>query len=125
MIYEPESLEFHVLLIASDDWIQLADVVSTAHFDVGIEKGEPLFVAVQHCLSELLHQGFVLIGELNASGETDNTSLAFQAWTGSPESTIARVIGEWRALGRWPDLNEICWLDLTSEGIEFARALTK
>ncbi len=123
MTYQPKSLEYEILSLALYDWIQLSETLSVAHFVVGVEEGEALFEAVRASFLELLSNGLVLIGDLKATKDDGRVSATFVPWTGSPEENTNRVIAEWRTLDRWPGLDEVCWLDLTDKGVDFARRL--
>jgi hypothetical protein len=53
----------------------------------------------------------------------DEGLLCVQSWGLSADDTIKRIEDEWRALGRSPNLGEVCWLELTDVGRAEARAV--
>ncbi len=105
-------LEREVMDHGLDDIIQLEEIVSIARFDIGVEVGSELFMIVKNCLVFLLNEGLAIFGDLDDS----KAPLTIEPWPGSGDAIAERVITEWKALGREPNLNEIGWLELTHKG---------
>jgi hypothetical protein len=114
-----DQLEREILSRGLDDIIQLAEIVSVARFNVGIEDGAELFDVVARCLRVLVGQGLAVVGDV----DDGRPPLTVTPWSGDAESIAERAIGGWKALGRTPNLGEICWLELTPEGRHRAREL--
>jgi len=112
-----ERLKGEVLNRGRDDIIQFAELVSIARFDLEIAEGPPLVECVKGCLLDLLNEGLSVIGDLDESGPR----LKVRPSLGSADSIVDRVIQEWHALGRPPNLAEICWIELTDKGRDVAR----
>jgi hypothetical protein len=53
----------------------------------------------------------------------DVTLDGFKDWDTAPNEVLERVEREWVALGRAPNLGEICWLSNTEAGDKRARGL--
>jgi len=114
------TLEHEILSRGLDDIIQLAEVVSVARFVVGIPDGPDLFAAVADCMRGLVAEGLAVVGDLEDSGAPP---LVIRPWPGNADAIVERTILEWKKLGRGPNLNEICWLELTDLGRETAQDL--
>jgi hypothetical protein len=61
----------------------------------------------------LLRQGLMTAGDVSDEG--------FREWGIGPEESMSRIEHEWRALGRLPSLDEVCWLSNTERGDSVAR----
>ena len=107
-----DQLEREILVRGVDDVIQLAEMVSGAHFEVGIDFGEDMFNAIAGCISSMVRNGLAEVGGL----EPDGPTLQFVAWPGGADEVVRRVLTEWKLLGRDPNLSEVSWLSLTEKG---------
>ena len=56
----------------------------------------------------------VLRSDLMKAG--DVTKDGFKEWSMTSTAALERIAREWNALGRSPNLGEICWLSNTSKG---------
>ncbi len=99
----------NILANGADDWVPL--VVLVRQFDATL-AGEALLRSCISVVEEGLTSGWVMVGDLNPR---------FVAWPLTTASVLARIEQEWRALGRAPELGEICWLANTPAGNERAR----
>lgn len=108
-----------ILIHGYDDVIQLAEMVSVAHFDLGISFGDDMYVAVAECIRSLLVDGLAEIGDLVPDGPT----LLFERWAMAPSEVVDTVLSKWKALGRDPNLGEVSWLALTEKGSSVASPL--
>jgi hypothetical protein len=75
--------------------------------------------ATTEAISELVGSGYAIVGDV----VRDEGLLCVQSWGLGAAETIKRVEDEWRALGRMPNLGEVCWLELTDAGRAKAREL--
>jgi hypothetical protein len=101
-----------ILIRAHRDVIQLAQVISVAHFDLGVHFGDDMFDAVAAFASLVIGNNWMIVGDLDLS----ETSTLIRPWTGDVETQVNRIIADWKALGRRPNLAEVCWFDLTEHG---------
>jgi hypothetical protein len=113
-------LEREILIHAHRDVIQLVEVISVAHFDLGVPFGDPVFAAVAEFVLSVIGNDVMIAGDLDLSEDYPNF---IRPWTGDAETIKDRIISEWRSLGRNPELAEICWFDLTERGSVIADEL--
>jgi len=66
-------------------------------------------------VEELLGQGWFEVGFPTSDGR------GFEPWNSAPDVSIARINKEWDALGQEPNIGEIVWFNLTSNGEMEAR----
>src|SRR6266404_2903947 len=71
-------LEQEILSRGLDDIIQLAEIVSVARFNLGIEEGPDLFAAVEDCFRALVGGRLAIVGDLDDSG----SPLVIRPWSG-------------------------------------------
>lgn len=115
-----ESLENEILKRGLEDIIQLAEIISVAHFILKIDMGPTMYSAVSECIHSLLSRDLAIVGDLDDS----SLPLIVVSWPGDADAIVDRVIGDWKSLRRSPGLSEICWLELTEEGLRLGRELT-
>jgi len=113
------SLEGEILSRGLDDIIQLAELVSIARFEVGVDEGPQLFDVVEVALCDLVEEGLARIGDLDDS----HAPLTVVPWVGDVATIVGRAISAWRTLGREPNLAEVCWLELTPLGRQRAKEM--
>jgi hypothetical protein len=115
-------LEREILVRGFRDHIQLAEIISVAHFDLGIDFGDDMYATVGDSLRWLLGEGLAEIGDLMSK---DGKTLVFVRWPGGGDAdqVVRIVLEKWRALGRDPNLNEVSWLSLTEKGRTLAAEL--
>jgi hypothetical protein len=97
-----------------DDWVDLCGVTSAVQEKLGV-SGEALLQTTLAVVNEILTTGLMTVGVLSS----DMTS--FIPWQSAVPEALARIEREWRALGRDPNLWEICWFANTAAGNERAR----
>jgi hypothetical protein len=112
-------LEREILIRAHEDVIQFAQVISVAHFDLGIPFGSEMIEAVTTFASSVIEGDLMIAGDLDLS---DGTSL-IRPWLGDAPIVVERILSEWEDLGRKPELAEVCWFDLTDHGEVVAEEL--
>jgi len=97
-----------VLKRGLDDWIQAAEVVAVVQsIDSEASVAEVQRVALE-VIDELVCGDFMRAGDVTAEGFTE--------WPMTPSSACRRIRTSWNALGRLPELGEICWLANTPRG---------
>ena len=99
-----------------DDWIQASEVQSIAMEFGGadtVEKRRDLSLEI---IRTLLREGLVEIGMVYAHE-------GFVPWLSGVDESMQRIIREWSALPKGPNIGDICWLNLTQKGEAAARAL--
>ena len=57
--------------------------------------------------------GYAIVGDV---AKDDEGVLYISSWGLGSADTIKRIEDEWRALGRLPNLGDVCWLELTESG---------
>jgi hypothetical protein len=101
--------------------LQLDEMASVARRHLGESPSEPDVIrATTEVISDLLGSGYAIVGDV----VKDEGLLCVRSWGLSNADTIKRVEDEWRALGRSPNLGEVCWLELTAVGRAEAQALS-
>jgi hypothetical protein len=103
-----------VLKRGLDDWIQAAEVASVVQ---SIEE-QPTSADIRRVALEVVDE--LVRGEFMKAG--DVTSDGFTEWTVTPAEAIEMIVREWSALGRSPELGEVCWLSNTIKGDQRARS---
>ncbi len=100
--------------------LQLDEMASVARRHLGGSPSEPDVIrATTEVVSDLLGSGYAIVGDV----VKDEGLLCVQSWGLGADDTIKRIEDEWRALGRPPNLGEVCWLELTDAGRAKAREL--
>ncbi len=112
-------LSLVILYQGIDDIIQLAETVSIARFWIGIPDDAELLTVIRDCYRDLIRDGLAIVGDLDLN-ESEDWDLV-RPWIGEAQEIADRVITEWKALERNPNLGEICWLELTDKGRTTAR----
>jgi len=115
-----EALRSELLDRGLSDMLQLSEMISVAqdHLGGSLSEGE-IMQATTGVIGELVDSGYAIVGDV----VRDEGLLCVQSWGLSVAGTIKRVEDEWRALGRMPNLGEVCWLELTDAGRTEARQL--
>ena len=102
--------------------LQLGEMASVArrHYPDAASEADVVRVTTD-VISELLSSGYAIVGDVV---KDDEGLLCVRSWGLSATDTVKRIEDEWRALGRPPNLGEVCWLELTEAGRAQARALS-
>jgi hypothetical protein len=102
------------------DMLQLDEMASVARRHLGGSPSEAeVMQATTEVVGELVGSGYAIVGDVIR----DEGLLCVRSWGLGVSETIERVEDEWRALGRPPNLGDVCWLELTDAGRAEARAL--
>lgn len=97
-----------------DDILQLCEMASVARRHLGGSPSEAEVVQVTtEIIGELLDAGYAIVGNV---AKDDEGILYISSWGLESADTIKRIEDEWRALGRPPNLGDVCWLELTESG---------
>ena len=86
------------------DWLGLWVVVLIARSALGPIGDRELRQSVLKGIGQLLDLDEIELGFPTRDGR-------FVPWTNAPEDALARIEGEWEALGRDPNIGEIVWLN--------------
>jgi hypothetical protein len=97
-----------------DDWIQAAEVAAVVQSANKQATSSDIRRVSLEVVAELVR------GELMKAG--DVTSDGFTEWSMTPAEAVERIVMAWNALGRSPELGEICWLANTKTGDLRARS---
>ena len=101
--------------------LQVSEMASVARRHLGGSPDEADVIrATTEVVGELVGSGYAIVGD----AIKDEGLLCVQSWGLGAAETIKRVEDEWRALGRMPNLGEVCWLELTDAGRTEARMLS-
>ncbi len=115
-----QALRNELLNRGLSDMLQLDEMASVARRHLGGSPSEAdVMRATTEVIGELLSPGYAIVGD----AVRDEGLLCVQSWGLGGAETIGRIEDEWRALGRPPNLGEVCWLELTDAGRAEARAL--
>lgn len=96
-----------------DDWIQAAEVASIVQSIEGSSTSTDVCDASLAVIAGILHQELMRAGDVTVDG--------FKEWKMTSTEALDRISRDWKALGRFPNLGEICWLSNTSKGDQKAR----
>jgi hypothetical protein len=99
-----------------DDWVHAAELVFVA-ISVGgaVTDAEIRDLSIE-ILRKVIKEGLMEVGDLTTQG--------FHAWDLPADEALDRIEREWNALGRPPDIAEICWLSNTEAGDKRAHQLS-
>lgn len=99
-----------------DDWVDAAEVASIAMNTGGARSPDDIRDLSLRTIRHVVEAGLAEIGEVTVHD-------GYRKWDMPPEAALERVEREWLALGRGPDLGELCWLCNTQAGDERGRLL--
>lgn len=97
-----------------EDILQLSEMASVTrrHLDGSPSEAE-VMQATTEIVGELMDAGYAIVGDV---AKDDKGILYISSWRLRSADTIKRIEDEWRALGRPPNLGDVCWLELTESG---------
>lgn len=97
-----------------EDILQLSEMASVArrHLSGSPSEAEVMQVTTE-IIGELMDAGYAIVGNV---AKDDVGVLYICSWGLGSAGTIKRIEDEWRALGRPPNLGDVCWLELTESG---------
>ncbi len=104
-----------LLLRGADDWVMATDVAWITKSAGGATTDEQILETAVRIIGIVVDQGLMKIGDVTGGG--------FFEWDLSPDEAVEKVEREWRALGRLPDLGDVCWLANTDAGDDRAKAV--
>jgi hypothetical protein len=97
-----------------DDILQLDEMASVARRHLGGSPSEDeVMRATIETIGELVDAGYAIVGDV---ARDDEGILYISSWGSESADTIKRIKDEWLALGRPPNLGDVCWLELTESG---------
>lgn len=97
-----------------EDILQLDEMASVARRHLGGSPSEDEVMRVTtEIIGELVDAGYAIVGDV---AKDDEGILYISSWGLGSADTIKRIEDEWRALGRPPNLGDVCWLELTESG---------
>jgi hypothetical protein len=97
-----------------DDILQLDEMASIVGRHLGGSPNEAEVMQVTtRIVGELVDAGYAIVGDV---AKDDEGVLYVSSWSLESADTIKRIEDEWRALGRPPNLGDVCWLELTVSG---------
>jgi len=115
-----------LLMRGTEDLIQASEVASVAIGIGGAVNQDEVREMSLEMIREVIRQRFMEIGDAIGVGSHPThvyERLDFRPWGVPFEAAMERVAREWRALGRNPNLGEICWLCNTDQGNEIGKRL--
>lgn len=116
-----QELRNELLTRGRDDMLQLDEMASVARRHLGGSPSEAeVMQATTEVVGELVGPGYAIVGDV----VRDEGLLCVQSWGLGVAETVKRIEDEWRALGRPPNLGDVCWLELTDAGRAAAQALS-
>jgi|HubBroStandDraft_4_1064222.scaffolds.fasta_scaffold01964_1 hypothetical protein len=97
-----------------EDILQLDEMAGVARRHLGGSPSEDEVMRVTtEIIGELVDAGYAIVGDV---AKDDEGILYISSWGLGSADTIKRIEDEWRALGRPPNLGDVCWLELTESG---------
>jgi hypothetical protein len=103
-----------VLKRGLDDWVQAAEVASVVQSVVKRPTNADVRRVALEVIDELVRGDFMRAGDVTSDGFTE--------WSMTAAEAIRRIVSEWLALNRSPELGELCWLSNTRKGDQRARS---
>jgi hypothetical protein len=108
------ALRYELLDRGLDDILQLSEMTGVARRHLGGSPSEDEVMRVTtEIIGELVDAGYAIVGDV---AKDDEGILYIASWGLGSSDTIKRIEDESRALGRPPDLGDVCWLELTESG---------
>ena len=114
---ELDDITREVLVEGLDDYVgiwEFAWLLRSRHPDISVDAVRE---AALDRISRLVEHGLMVPGRLLDEG-------GFDPWPSSPADCVERIRVEWGALGRDPEIGDICWLSSTSQGEIVARQIS-
>jgi hypothetical protein len=109
--------ELDFIVEGLDDWIGLWRFALVARDERPDATAEEIREQTLPMLRRLV------IGEYMRPGALTEDAPGFVPWDESGEEALTRIDREWRALGRDPNIPDICWFENTQHGDQVAREL--
>ncbi len=112
-----EELKRELILSAEEDYIDLSAIAYEVESTLKVRGKDAIRNATIRILAELLEDGYIRAGIPTAEG-------GFDVWDEELVEIVAHIDGEWRRLGRTPELGEITWFEATEKGVAYVGAVT-
>jgi len=109
-----DTLQRDMVIEGLDDYVGLWESVNWVARVDGPLDGDGMRANVMRRLRPLLLDGLVEPGFPSADG-------GFDSWSLNAEEAMERIETEWRALGRDPNIWDVCWFRNTPKGNALAR----
>jgi hypothetical protein len=109
--------EREFLIEGLDDWIGLWRFARAARDDQPAATVDAIREQTLPMIRKLV------VGEYMKAGALTEDATGFVPWNEQGEAAVARIDREWRALGRDPNIPDICWFENTPRGDQVAREL--
>jgi hypothetical protein len=109
--------EQELLKGALEDWVGLWRFVRKVRDRQPEASVDDVRQLTMGMVRKLVGQGYVRVGDVGTPAP------GFWPWPEDEQGAFARIEREWQALGRDPNLWEICWFAITPEGEAMASSL--
>jgi hypothetical protein len=129
-----EAIVEAILKSGDGDWVGLWELVHAAEALMPNASDDEKRHFALAGLERVLDLGYAEIGDLRSPDDWVRTVQgvirrqhlprpSFEPWHLSNREVVARVESEWIATGHAPNIGDICWLELTREGMAAAKKL--
>lgn len=108
-----EVLKKELVADAVEDHTDLSFFTADVEEAFGVSAEPELMLYTAAVVHSLLEEGLVRAGVPTPGG-------GFELWEEDPDAAVERILAEWRALGRRPNLWEIVWFEATEKGEAYA-----
>lgn len=105
------------LIEGLDDWIGLWRFARSARDELPAATADEVREYGMAMVCNLVLPGYMRPGQLT------NSAPGFREWEYRPDRSVILIDQRWRALGRDPNIPDICWFANTPSGDEVARQL--
>lgn len=106
-----------LLTRGAEDWVMAADVAWLAKSIGGADTDQEVLSLSVNTIRAVVTEGLMQLGDVTDGG--------FFEWDLEQEAAIEKVERDWSALGRLPDLGDVCWLANTPAGDTRAKAIAE
>ncbi len=107
-----------VLIELLDDWVGLWEIARMLQGVSPPASWEQRRSDAVRLIESLLTKGYIRAGDLTAGG-------VFVPWDMPAKAIAQKIDAQWRALGRDPDIGELCWFASTPAGVRMAREIMR
>lgn len=111
-----ESLKKDMVADTVEDYMDLSFYAKFVEDAFGTNDPAELMFYTAAVVHSLLEDDLVQAGVPTPGG-------AFEPWEEDPDTAVERILVEWRALGRRPNLWEIVWFNTTDKGEAYAEEI--
>ncbi len=108
-----EDLKKELILSSEEDYLDLSAFSREVADALKLRGKDGTREATLRLVAELLEEGHIRAGIPTVEG-------GFEAWDEHLVEIVARIDGEWRRLGRPPELGEVVWFEATETGESYA-----